>query len=529
MPQRPRSLLYFAFIVALCSLMGGLYGPRLQVAAAANEDEIRNSLKAFTRAYNVVEDNFATPLNPDKAVYKGAIPGMLRTLDPHSNFFDPRDFRAMREDQRGRYYGTGMSVSPRGGQIVVIVPFPGSPALKAGIRRGDAITSVNGKSTAGLSTSQVADMLKGPRGTRVAIVVTRDGVEKPLDFTLVRDEIPHKSVQDAVWVKPGIAYIAVQSFTSEATSAELDANLKRLGENNIEGLVLDLRENPGGLVNEGVAVADKFLRKGQEIVSHYGRQSPRKTYVARHGNGGHNYPIVVLVNRDSASAAEIVSGALQDHDRAWIMGENTFGKGLVQSVLALSENTGMTLTTAKYYTPSGRLIQRDYSHTSFFDYYNHKDLDSKNLHDVKMTDAGRTVYGGGGISPDEKYSPPKYDSFETRLLVKFAFFNFSRRYFGEHDTKLPANWSPDRAMLAAFRDFLKKDGIPFTDAEFTQDSDWVAQSLRKEMYVTAFGADEAARITVESDPMVQKAVDSMPKAMALLKSANRVIVQRMAK
>ena len=191
-------------------------------------------------------------------------------------------------------------------------------------------------------------------------------------------------------------------------------------------------------------MTDRFLRKGQVIVSHHGRSSPEKTYTARRGNGNHDYPIVVLVNRYSASAAEILTGALQDHDRAWVLGENTFGKGLVQTVFPLIENTGLALTTARYYTPSGRLIQRDYSHISFFDYYNHKDLDSKNLQDVKMTDGGRTVYGGGGISPDEKYEMPKANAFQIQLDRKFAAFNFSKRYFGTHDTKLAAIGRPIR-------------------------------------------------------------------------------------
>jgi carboxyl-terminal processing protease len=239
--------------------------------------------------------------------------------------------------------------------------------------------------------------------------------------------------------------------------------------------------------------------------------------------------MVVLVNRYSASAAEIVSGALQDHDRAWILGENTFGKGLVQSIFHLQENTGLTLTTAKYYTPSGRLIQRDYSHISFFNYYNHKDLDSKNLQDVKMTDGGRTVYGGGGISPDEKYVPPKYNPFETQLLTKFAFFNFSTRYFCTHDARLPANWIPDRSTLTAFHDFLGKENFRFSAEEFDQNSAWIKLNLRQELYASAFGADEARRIAVQGDPMVEKAVESMPKATALLESAQRVIVQRLSK
>ena len=530
MVQKKRSLLYLPFVIAFCSLLGGLYGPRVEVASAANEDDIRSSLKVFTKVYNVVEENFADPVLPDKAIYKGAIPGMLRTLDPHSNFFDPRDFQLLREDQKGHYYGVGMTVAERNHKTIVISPFAGSPAYKAGIRPGDVIMTVNDKSTENLTTTEVADMLKGPRGTQVQIVIAREGTDKPVTFNVIRDEIPRKSVPDAIWVKPGIAYMDIEQF-NETTSPEIEENLKRLGENNIKGLILDLRENPGGLLNEGVAVADRFLRKGQEIVSHYGRNSPKKSYVARHGNGNHDYPIVVLVNRFSASAAEIVSGALQDHDRAWILGENTFGKGLVQTVYPLQENTGLALTTAKYYTPSGRLIQRDYSHTSFFDYYNHKDLDSKNMQDVKMTDGGRTVYGGGGISPDEKYTPPKFNAFQRQLLTKFAFFNFSKHYFGKNGIMLPPNWTPDQNIMTEFHAFLlqPEQGIQFTEAEFAENNDWIKRFLRKEMYIAAFSVDESRRITVETDPMVEKAVESLPKAKALLESAKKVIDRRLVR
>ena len=289
MPQKRRSLLIVPLVVAGCSILGGMYGPKVEAGSAARSDDIDNTLRTFTRVYDVVEQNFADPVSADKAIYKGAIPGMLRTLDPHSNFFDPRDFQLLREEQKGHYYGVGMTVQSRNGKTIVIVPFAGSPAYKAGIRPGDVIVEVNDKATDNLTTTEVADLLKGPRGTPVQIKVMRDGNDKPLVFNVIRDEIARKSVEDAFWLKPGIAYVDVNQFT-ENTSRELDENLKRLGENNIKGLVLDLRENPGGLLNEGVAVADKFLQKGQTIVSHRGRASTEKPYIAKHGNGGRDYP-----------------------------------------------------------------------------------------------------------------------------------------------------------------------------------------------------------------------------------------------
>src|ERR1700691_571835 len=351
MPQKRRSFLLFLGLIFLCSLIGGIFGPQVQAAATITDgDDISAGLRSFTNVYGLVEQNFADKVDPDKAIYKGAIPGALRTLDPHTNFFDPRDYELLREDQKGHYFGVGMQVRPFNGKTIVVAPFPGSPAYRAGLRRGDIIMKVNDKPTDNLSTTEVADLLKGPRGTQVTVVVSGEGSDQPVSFNIIRDEIARFSVKNAIWLKPGIAYIFIEQF-DENTSKELEDGLKKLGENNIHGLVLDLRDNPGGLLNEGVAVGDKFLQKGQTIVSHHGRSSPEKVYTARNGNHVHDYPIVVLVNRSSASAAEIVAGALQDHDRGWILGETTVGKGLVQTVYPLSENTGLALTTAHYYTP----------------------------------------------------------------------------------------------------------------------------------------------------------------------------------
>jgi carboxyl-terminal processing protease len=530
MAQKRRSVFFLPLVILAGALAGGLYGPRMDVAAAAtaDDDDVKNSIKSFTKAYNLVEENFADPVTADKAIYNGAIPGMLRTLDPHSNFFDPRTFALMREDQRGNYYGVGMKVGQRGGKTLIYEPFRGSPAFKSGLRPGDVIVAVNDKPTDNLTSTEVADMLKGPRGTLVKISVQREGAAAPIVFDVTRDAISRASVPEAVQLKPGIWYIYLEQF-NETTSRELAENLNHIGEKNIQGLVMDLRGNPGGLLNEAVAVADKFLNKDDVIVSHHGRASAEKVYTAHNGNHGHLYPIVVMVNRSSASAAEIVSGALQDHDRGWIFGENTFGKGLVQTVFPLIENTGLALTTAKYYTPSGRLIQRDYSHTSFFDYYYKQNTEARNMQDVKMTDGGRTVYGGGGISPDEKYTPPKLDKFQIDLLRQTAFFNFTSFYFGSHSTKLPENWAPDTAVVDAFHDYLLKHTIEFTEADFTQHMDWIKHSLNHEMVFTAQSSEDSRVFDVKTDPAVAKAVEALPKAQTLLNSAKKIIVQRMAK
>jgi carboxyl-terminal processing protease len=356
-------------------------------------------------------------------------------------------------------------------------------------------------------------------------VVSREGAPDYIPFTLIREQIERKTVPDATWVRPGIAYIKILQF-GENTGRELDDNLKRLGEQNIKGLVLDLRGNPGGLLNAGVSVADKFLQKGQLIVSHHGRSSPERPYIARNGNHGYEYPIVVLVDRSSASAAEIVSGALQDHDRGWVLGEQTFGKGLVQTVFPLPDHTALALTTAHFYTPSGRLIQRDYSNKSFYDYFYHRGADTRNDMDVKMTDSGRRVYGGGGITPDEKYETAKLDHLQLELY-RSGLFNFTRSYFGKHRDPLPKGWMPDEQVLEEFHEFLLQSKTQFTEAEWTQDHDWIRRYLAKEMYIHAFNVDESDRIFAQTDPEVARAIESMPKAQSLVDTARKVVVQRM--
>src|SRR5712671_7611555 len=312
-----RSLFLVVFFLVACGFLGILFAQRTgQQSSLSSDSDVKDSLKQFTDVYSIIEDNYAEPVNPDKAIYNGAIPGMLHSLDPHSNFFDPKSYALMREDQRGKYYGVGMQIAPRNNKIIVVAPFAGTPAYKAGLRPGDVIIAVDAKATDNMSVSDVADLLKGPKGTNVHISILRESTDKPLEFNVIRDEIPRNSVDLKFMIRPGIGYMHVTAF-NETTEQEVEDALQGFGE--LKGLILDLRGNPGGLLNEGVGVADKFLKKGQVIVSHHGRSSPEKMYKASHGNAGKDYPLVVLVNRGTASAAEIVSGAIQDHDRGLIV------------------------------------------------------------------------------------------------------------------------------------------------------------------------------------------------------------------
>src|SRR5437868_6851122 len=521
-----RSLFLVLSILLLCGFMGAVFGQRSSAVEGSSDSEIRDNIKEFTQIYDLVEKNYAEPVNPDKAIYNGAIPGMLRVLDPHSNFFDPKQYALLREDQRGKYYGVGMSVGPRNNKVIVIAPFVGTPAYKAGIRPGDITTAINAKPTDNMTTSDVADLLKGAKGTTVHITIVREGAEKPLEFTVVRDEIPRYSVDLPFEIKTGIGYMHVNGFT-ETTEHEVGQALENFqSQGDLKGLILDLRQNPGGLLSEGVGVADKFLHKGQVIVSHHGRNSPEKVYRAAHGNSGKDYPLVVLVNRGTASAAEIVSGAIQDHDRGLVVGESTFGKGLVQTVYPLGENTGLALTTAKYYTPSGRLIQRDYNGVSLYDYYyNHDDQTNSNVgKEIKLTDSGRTVYGGGGITPDVKFPQPKPNRFQDELLQHYAFFNFAKHYlFNRHVGK---DFQVNDAVLQDFRKFLDDEKITYSDADHAGVMDCIGSYFLAELFVSEFGQQEGLKVQAETDPQILKALDLLPQAKELADNAKHIIAER---
>lgn len=518
-----KSFFFVLFFVLLCGSLGIGLSQRVGSGTATSADgDVRDNLRQFSQVYDLVEQNYAEQVNPDKAIYNGAIPGMLRALDPHSNFFDPKSYSLLREEQQGKYYGVGMHIAPRNNKVIVVAPFAGTPAYKAGIRPGDVIIAVDGKPTENLNAGEVADLLKGAKGTPVHITILREGSEHPLEFHLVRAEIPRYSVDLKFEIRPGIGYMHISAF-NETTEHEVVEALDQFGD--LKGLILDLRGNPGGLLSEGVGVAGKFLKKGQLIVSHHGRSSPERLYRAVYGNGGQEYPLVVLVNRGTASAAEIVSGAIQDHDRGLIVGEVTFGKGLVQTVYPLSEDTALALTTAKYYTPSGRLIQRDYNGVSLYDYYYNRDQEEgAPSKETKLTDSGRTVYGGGGITPDVAIPTVKTTRFQDLLLQKYAFFNFAQHYLIGRN--VDRNFEVNETVVQDFRKFLDSQRISHSESDLHDNLDWVKTNIKGEIFTAQFGQEEGMRTHAETDPQVLASLNLLPRAKGLAETAKKLLTQR---
>lgn len=522
-----RGIVLLVAVLAASALLGGLLSSAR--ATTSDPEDLQDSVKQFTSVLAVVERNYADPVDVDKAIYDGAIPGMLHVLDPHSNFFDPKEYALFREEQVGKYYGVGMTVSTRENQTVVVAPFVGSPAFKAGIRPGDVILKVDGKSCDNLTTTEVANMLKGAKGTTVHVAVGREGWDKPIEFTIVRDEIPRPGVEYSTMLKPGIGYVRVSTF-NETTDSDLVDALNKLDYPSLDGLVLDLRNNGGGLLSQAVGMADMFLDKGEAIVSSHGRVSREHTFYAERGNQGMRIPLVVLVNGGTASASEIVSGAIQDHDRGLIVGETTFGKGLVQTQITLPEDTALLLTTARYYTPSNRLIQRDYKNVTLYDY--HYNPQPPKTPEVKFTDSGRKVYGGGGITPDDVVAAPKADDFQELLYRRGAFYplpqgvgDFVRYYLGEKPD-VTRSFTVDDSVMGQFWKFLASEHIKFTDADIQANLSWLKWQIKREVFTSVFGQDAGYKVALDDDPQLNKAIELIPQARALYQNARKILAQK---
>lgn len=519
--KKDHSLKYAVTVIAMASLAGGFWGNRVQATSKTSED-VNELLRTYSQVVNIAEENYADQIDSQKTIYD-SIRGMLKTLDPHSNFFDPKSFAQFREDQRGNFYGLGITIAIRNAKPTVISPIPGTPAYRLGIRSGDIIARIEKASTDGLSIQDVVEKLRGPKGTTVNISIQREGIAELLDFSIIRDEIPHYSIPFTFFIRPKIGYIRIDTFT-ETTEKEIVESLKKLG-NDLEGLLLDLRGNPGGYLQAAIAVADKFLKNGQEVLVTKGRlASANHKYLAPRGTEHSNFAMVVLINSGSASASEIVAGSIQDHDRGLIVGETSFGKGLVQTVFPLSQGAGVSLTTAKWYTPSGRLIQRDYVHKSFYDYYYNKGKATPPT-EIKLTEGGREVYGGGGITPDIKVEIPKPNRFQTLLFSQSSLFRFVRAYNALHPN-FDKNFEAAEPILSEFRTFLASNNTDFEEADFAGNLDFIKRQIRYEYFLAHAGQEEAQKVLLDGDPQVNKALEALPQAKALFQNVRKTLASK---
>lgn len=504
------------FVIFLCSGWG-----EPARASANSAKDLSRLLKTYTEVLTLAEENYADSVNSESAIYRSIL-GMLQRLDPHSNFFDSKTYQQFREDQSGDFYGLGISYSMVEGKPVVMATLSSTPAHRSGMCYGDIILEIDGKSCQGMTQDQVMQKLRGPIGSLVQLTIDREGTPEPLHFSITRGIIPQYSVPFAFFIRPGVAYVRIESFT-ETTEKELNEALAKLGPS-LQGLVLDLRGNPGGSLQAAIGVSDKFLRMGQEVLVTKGRMaSANNRYVVPRGSSEGSYALVVLINAMSASAAEIVAGAIQDHDRGLILGETSFGKGLVQTVFDLSQGAGVALTTAKWYTPSGRLIQRDYMRNSYYDYFSSRGRPAK-AGDICHTDSGREVFGGGGISPDFRLSDIPLDSQQVQLLNSGSFLSFIRQYRLLHADL--TTLQPDDNLLREFKDFLLRRKYTFEDAEFLKKKEFIKRQLRYEHTLSRSGYEEAQKILLEGDVQVLKGVELLPEARALFRSIEKVMASQ---
>ncbi len=540
--RRYRSVSAAVFAIAFCALVGGFYGR----SALAIEDQVPDQYKVFTAALTAIDASYVGSVESDRLVY-GAIAGMLQTLDPHSSFMDPRTYAQMRERQEGRYYGLGITIAVVDGEITVVSLFEGSPAYQKGLRRGDIISKIEGDDTKGWTSDDAVKRLRGPKGTPVRIAVKRSGYNQLIDLNVVRDEIHIPTVPAAFMLDAQTGYIRVSEF-GENTDQELGQALKALQRQGMKRLVFDLRNNPGGALDQAIKVANRFLPRGDMVVYTRGRvPNSDQDYRATESSEYLNIPMVTLTNRSSASASEIVSGALQDHDRSLIVGETTFGKALVQSVYRVSEGAGVAVTTAHYYTPSGRLIQRPWD-DSFDEYltYTLREQDPNKAHnpeDLKLTDAGRRVYSGGGIEPDRRFDGPMEGFNPTRfgrtLYVRNLFDVYAQRFARKGDTRISTTpTAPARelapgfevtdAMVAEFRDVLEKAKLKIDEADWQKDLLFIQAMIRYEIDLDLFGVEAARKDLVKSDPQLQFGLSLFPEAQRLLEMAKQPVTTRVA-
>ena len=515
--------------VVMSAMAGGLFGGQV----LARQDSANQRFDAFASGLAAVEANYVDDVDTERLVYR-AIAGMLQTLDPHSNFMDPRSYAQLRERQEGRYYGLGIQINVFDGRITVMSLFEGSPAYRSGIRRGDVIAEIEGENAIGMTSDQAVRRLRGPKGSSVNVSMRRDGYDDLIDLEVERDEINIATVKAAFMVDDDTGYVRLGDF-SETSNDELERALATLREEGFTRLVLDLRGNPGGPLDQAIKVANQFLPHGDMIVYTRGRiANSDQDYHAREQGSYTDQPLVVLVNRTSASASEIVAGAIQDHDRGLIVGETTFGKALVQSIYRVSHGAGLGLTTARYFTPSGRMLQRPWDST--FDEYSTYSLREPEapVHarsDRKLTDAGREVYSGGGIEPDhfmtgpiEGFDPSR---FGRLLAARREFASFAARFTAAADTRVTVDgrdrevvergFAVDQRLLDAFQEHVRGHGLTVDEDAFAADVDFIRTMIHFEVDTDLFGEAEARRNLFQQDPQAQFSLSLFDEAEALLR------------
>ena len=522
-----RSIFVAVIVVGVSALAGGLFGGR----ALATQDRVAEQYKVFSHALAAIEANYVDEVDPERLV-NSAINGMLQTLDPHSSFMNPRSYSQMRERQEGRYYGLGITIQVLNGDITVMALFGGSPAYLRGLRRGDIIAEVEGESAKGWTSDQAVTRLRGPKGSVVKIAIRRSGYDELIPLEVTRDEINIPTILGSFMVDEAVAYVRLRDF-SETTNHDLGLALEELASQGMQKLLLDLRDNPGGPLDQAIQVANRFLPRGDMIVYTRGRiKNSDQDYYASEDSDFTELPLVVLVNRNSASASEIVAGAIQDHDRGLIVGETTFGKALVQSIYRVSQGAGLALTTARYYTPSGRLIQRPWDGT-FDEYltYSLREQQGEREHltaDLKYTDAGRQVYSGGGIEPDMFMAGP-IEGFDPTsagrsLFARQTFPRYARKYSALGDTRISGqgrnrisvdrNFEVTDGMVADFGEFISTERISIDTDALWEDEAFVRAMIRYYIDLDLFGVVDARRHLVEVDPQATFALSLFTDAAA---------------